>query len=97
MADVSFTEAALADLAHIYEWSEAEFGPEVADVYMAKLKQSFELLSRHPEAGTLRTNLRKPYRALPCRSHRIFYAIEDQGVRIVRVLHAAMSAERVLI
>ncbi|MFD0850020.1 type II toxin-antitoxin system RelE/ParE family toxin [Sphingosinicella xenopeptidilytica] len=96
MADVRFTEAALADLAHIYEWSEAEFGPEIADVYMAKLKMNFDLLVRHPEAGMLRTDLRKPYRTLPCRSHRIFYAVDDQGVRIVRVLHAAMSAERIL-
>lgn len=96
MADVRFTEAALADLAHIYDWSEAEFGQEVADVYMAKLKKSFALLSRHPEAGTLRTNLRRPYRTLPCSSHRIFYAVDDQGVRIVRVLHVAMSAERIL-
>lgn len=33
-------------------------------------------------------------RSVPCRSHRIYYDMADDAVRIQRVLHKAMDAEK---
>jgi toxin ParE1/3/4 len=93
VAEVRLRAAADADLASILDYSVERFGEEVGEAYVASFRAAFDLLSRHPLAGAVRTEIDPPIRALPHRSHRIFYDVEDGIVWIVRVLHHAIDVQ----
>jgi toxin ParE1/3/4 len=94
VAEVRLRAAAAEDLAAILEYSVERFGNEVGEDYLRSFGQAFDLLGRHPKAGSLRADIQPPIRCLPHRSHRIFYDLDAQTVWIVRVLHHAMDVER---
>jgi toxin ParE1/3/4 len=79
--------AARAELAHIYEYSVAEFGWQVAEAYIFGLRQAFDRLLEFPFIGPIYPDVSPEVRVLLHRSHRIFYRIEGDMVLIVRVLH----------
>jgi toxin ParE1/3/4 len=94
VAEVRLRAAADADLAEILEYSIERWGEAVGEAYLAGFGEAFELLARHPLAGTLRADIHPPIRCLPHRSHRIFYDLDGETVWIVRVLHHALDVER---
>lgn len=94
MAEVRLRAKAAADLAGIFDYSLAEFGPAQAEAYLRSFDHAFDLLRRHPFSGALRTQVDPPIRSLPHRSHRILYDVDGDTVWIVRVLHYAMDLER---
>lgn len=96
MADVVFSNAAVADLSEIDEFSLAQFGEEIGDAYMHSFDAAFALLSDHPHAGVAIPDFGKAYRCLVHRQHRIFYVVEDDTILIVRILHHARDARRAL-
>jgi toxin ParE1/3/4 len=96
MAKLILTSAARADMVEIDEWGYQQFGEEVADNYSRKLHDAFGQLSGHPLSGKAVPEYGKAYRCLVHQKHRIFYAVKDDAVRIVRILHHAMDAKRVL-
>jgi toxin ParE1/3/4 len=96
VAEVEFSNAAEADLVDIDEFSEARFGDEVADIYMHGFDEAFELLKEFPLRAPLRPDLGKGIRCLVHRQHRIFYSGNADKVLIVRVVHHAMDARRVM-
>lgn len=79
--------AARAELAQIYEYSVAEFGPPVAEAYLFGLRQAFDRLLEFPFIGPVYPDVTPEIRVLLHWSHRIFYRIEDDTVLIVRVLN----------
>lgn len=93
MAEVVVSGSAENDLAHIYDWSAEQFGHAVAAEYLSAFYEVFDLLARHPKSGERRRDTARPYRALPCRSHRVLYREDGERVRIVRVLHMAQSLD----
>ena len=89
MADVGFTNSAVADLSEIDEFSLAQFGEEAGEAYMHGFDRAFALLRDHPRAGAATPEYGKVYRCLVHQKHRIFYTVETDKVLIVRVLHHA--------
>ena len=96
MADISFTNAAVADLIEIDEFSLTQFGEEAGEAYMHGFDKAFELLRDHPRAGAAAYEYGKTYRCLVHQKHRIFYTVDIDNVLIVRVLHHARDAKMVL-
>lgn len=96
MAEVTFSNAAVADLSVIDEYSLAQFGEEVGEAYMHGFDKEFALLRDYPLVGKATPKYGKDYRCLMHRRHRIFYTVEKDVVRIVRILHHAMDAKSAL-
>ena len=96
MAELDLSPAARADLLDIRVYSVDQFGVEVADGYFLGFDAAFALLREHPMAGAIRSDLGLGIRCLIHRRHRIFYYIEDDTVVIVRIVHQARDARRVM-
>lgn len=96
MAKLILTPAARVDMVEIDEWGFQQFGKEVADSYSRKLRSAFDQLANHPQSGKAVPEYGKAYRCLMHRRHRIFYAVNNDVVRIIRILHHAMDAKRLL-
>ncbi|MEQ1547643.1 MAG: type II toxin-antitoxin system RelE/ParE family toxin [Chakrabartia sp.] len=96
MAEVELSPAARADLAAIDDYSEEQFGREVADAYAVGFEDAFDVLERHPHAGHAASKYGKGIRCMFHRKHRIFYTVRGDIVLIVRIVHHAQHAKRAM-
>ncbi len=96
MAEIEFSNAAVEDLSAIDEYSLVQFGEEIGEAYMHGFDDGFALLQAYPFAGQATPKYGKAYRCLVHRRHSIFYTVNKDVVRIVRILHHAMDAKRAL-
>ncbi len=96
MADLEFSNAAEADLESIDEYSQTQFGDEVAETYMLGFQSAFSLLQSHPLAGEEKAELGRGVRCLVHRRHRIFYHYVNDLVFVIRIIHHAQDAGRAL-
>lgn len=96
VAKVSFSNAAVADLCAIDEYSLTQFGEEIGEAYMHGFDKVFALLKDYPLAGSEASKYGKAYRCMMHRRHRIFYVVDDEMVLIVRILHHAVDAKLAL-
>ena len=71
----------------------AEDSPRNAVRFIERLTQKFVVLGRHPMIGRARPELRSDLRSFPCGAYLILYRIVDDGVEIVRVVHAARNLD----
>jgi toxin ParE1/3/4 len=95
-ARLRLSSAAETELEAIDAYSFEQFGDEVAASYMHGFDELFDLLRRYPLAGKDTCELGKGIRSLTHRSHRIFYQVNKDQILIVRILHHAIDARRVL-
>jgi toxin ParE1/3/4 len=91
---LSLSEDAEADLQEIARYSGSRWGRERARRYVRDLRTKLELLREHPELGPPADQIRAGLRRYSYVSHHIFYRIEPDAVRIVRILHKQMQVER---
>lgn len=83
------SNAAKADLKHIYIEGAALFGEAQADTYFKGLFAVFETLAEFPSMARLRTEIEPPVHGHPHKSHIIFYDVLDSGdIEIIRIRHA---------
>lgn len=97
MKRLDIKAAARAELAQIYDYSVAEFGPTVAETYLAGLRNTLDHLLEFPFMGTIYPDVIPEIRVILYRSHRVFYRIEGDKVLIVRLLHKMRDAQAVQI
>lgn len=81
------SEAAKNDLQEIYEFGIYKFGHTQATKYLYGLQGHFDTLTKNPEIGKQRDEIKAGLYSLPHVSHVIFYRILLDRIRIVRVLH----------
>ena len=86
---------ARAELAQIYDYSVAEFGPKVAEAYLTGLRNTFDRLLEFPFIGTIYPDVTPDVRVTIHRSHRVFYRIDGDEILIVRILHKMRDARAV--
>lgn len=94
MAAYRLSSKAAADLDGIYEYTILNVGLEQARIYLSGLHERFQALADNPKLGRTATELSPGLRRFVHESHVVFYMAKDNGVRIVRVLHQSMDAER---
>jgi len=80
-------EAAKNDLQAIYDFGIYKFGHSQATKYLEGLREYFEALTKNPDIGKQRDEIKVGLYSLPHVSHIIFYRILPYRIRIVRILH----------
>jgi len=84
------------DLKDIRDFSAAEFGSEIALNYLRDIRSSFERIRDFPWIGEESAISISPIRVLPCRSPRIYDRADEDTVTIIRILHKARNAGRLI-
>ena len=87
MMRLSYSPAARRDLLSIYKQSARQFGLAQSDRYRTGLLQALNFLAEHPRAAAEHEGYITPFRYHPYQSHMIFYRIDGDVLRIMRVLH----------
>jgi toxin ParE1/3/4 len=82
------------DLIGIYVYSVEVHGERQAKSYLDEIEAGIRRLIREPSRGRDRSSLRPGYWSVRVRHHVIFYVFDDAHVRIRRVLHERMDADR---
>lgn len=91
--EILFSPRATADIDHIYDHTEANWGIDQAKKY-TQLKFACHGLAELPRSGRLAHTIRKGYSVLNCGSHNIFFREEHSRIVIVRILHNRMDFKR---
>lgn len=91
---LELSRAAQADLTDIRDYSLDRFGPEKTLAYLDSIERAFRRIVQYPECGATRPSLHPALRSVTCQSHRIYYSVDHEVVRVVRILHMAMDAEQ---
>lgn len=94
MADFRLSSQAVSDLSGIADYTIEAFGIEQARRYRDGLEAGFQNLAENPMLGHCADHLAPKLRCLEHQSHVIFYMPQDDGVLIVRILHASMEASK---
>lgn len=90
-----FRPRARADLAAIWDYTAARWGPGQADSYLRKIVERCEEAARNGRVGRDASAIRAGYRMIASGSHIVFYRIaDDDGLDVVRILHGAMDLPR---
>lgn len=94
---ISFTQAALDDLAGIDHATAVTWGVAQAERYLNFLSAEIKSLAESPDLGRIveqRPHLRvytaKLRKRRAAHGHRIIYQVVGDGILVVRVLHTAM-------
>lgn len=94
MRPLSLSVSAQADLAGIARHSEQAWGPARKKLYMAAIGRRLTLLRVRPFVGAAREDIAPSYRSLRCAAHMIFYRVDANQIRVLRVLHVKMDPHR---
>lgn len=87
MTQYRLTRAAIADLDGIWDYTNATWGPEQANTYVADLFGCFARAVATPEAGRDRSAFVPGARSLVSGRHLVFYRQIEGQVVILRVVH----------
>ena len=85
MRKFRLAHAARRDLEDIWDYIAVD-NPKAADTYMIQLVDKFHLLTREPEIGRDRPEVRAGLQSLPVKKHVIFYRFIENRIEIIRVL-----------
>jgi toxin ParE1/3/4 len=83
---------AAADIAEIWDYI-AEDSIAQADAWVDRLDETLRLPATQPRMGRLRDESSPGLRSLPFGRYVIFYEPLDDGIDVVRVLHAARDVD----
>jgi len=84
---LSIAQAACADIDEIWVHAATEWSIEAANRLRESIGKQFSLLHRNPFAGRSRDELSSGLRSLPSGKYLIFYRVESDAVRVIRVIH----------
>jgi toxin ParE1/3/4 len=96
MKRITISRAARSDLVEIWEYIASE-NIQAADRIRNEIITRFEMLLRFPEIGRRRDDLKRGLRSFPVKKYLVFYFVEEDGIRIARVLHGARAIESVFV
>jgi toxin ParE1/3/4 len=85
---------AAIDIRGILKYTLRRWGVAQHDDYAAKLERGLERLVDYPESGRARDDLRPGYRSFQVEQHVVYYWLDGDVVRVVRVLHEKMDAQK---
>ena len=76
----------------ILAYTRQQWGENQRNDYREALNRSFDSLRANPELGRARDDLPPGVRSLVVRQHIVFYRLEADTIRVLRVLHGRMNA-----
>ena len=87
MPKLRISRKAHADLREIARYTVERWGAEQAEVYIAALKMSFQIVVQAPRMGRLCDAVSSGLRRHEQGKHVVFYRTVPGGIHVVRVLH----------
>jgi len=90
---IQLSNKAFDDLRKIGRYTQGRWGRQQRNLYLKKLDESFNMIAREPEIGTPCDYLREGYRKYYVNRHLIYYALNRDRVKIIRVLHQRMDVD----
>jgi toxin ParE1/3/4 len=94
MSRFTLSPRARADIEEIWDYTEARWSRDQAEIYVRQIKTAIENLAADPSRGRACDDVRAGYRKYPVGSHVAFYRVTPDGIDIVRILHGRMDFER---
>ena len=94
MTAYTLSPLAQADIAGIWDYTEARWGAAQAERYVRELQCAIERAAGDPDAGRPCDDIRPGYRRISAGAHVLFFRRVDDQVIIMRVLHGRMDFER---
>lgn len=94
MSEYRLRRAARDDLELIWDYTVEEWGADQAEAYLLSIMNCFEELSKNPEMGRKREDLRAMTRSFPKEQHVIFYEVIDADIEILAVVHQSADIDR---
>ena len=79
--------AAKSDLRNILQFSIDNWGNNTATSYMSYLEKQLKLVRDHSHIGNPCPEFQLFVRSRSCKSHVIYYRVDEQTVEIIRILH----------
>ena len=83
------------DIKRIYLNGARSFGVRQADTYQTGLLDTLKLIASNPLLAHERLGFSRPVRIHQYQSHLIAYSLDEQGVWVVRILHAHQNLRRI--
>ncbi len=84
------------DLEDVFDYTLEEFGLDQAISYLQSIEKVLQQLIVNPDLGRERPDIRTGLRSFPKGSHVIFYRIQTDVLKVVRVLHGSRDVLRFL-
>ena len=91
---LDLSQAARADLIEIHAYSRQTWGPVRATTYLNALREATRSLARGDLSGQRADDVASGLRRLVVGSHVIWFRVEGEVLRIIRVLHGSRDAGR---
>jgi toxin ParE1/3/4 len=88
---VRYSRLAESDLDEIANYTIQRWGAAQATRYLSELEDCCEGLTKNPGLGRGCDSLRAGLRRMEHGSHVIFFATEESGILVVRILHKSMA------
>ncbi len=89
-----FSPAAIRDLRSISDYTFHTWGAEQEALYLRGLWKKLEEIGIRPEAHRLRNDLVIDCRSARYGKHVIFFAVEEDRILVIRILHGAVDLDR---
>ncbi len=83
------TNEADTDLENIFEYTEKSHNQDQGILYLSNIENVFFQLSKQPNLGRLRNDIKEDIFSFPIQKHIIFYVIGTHKLIIIRVLHSS--------
>lgn len=87
------TAKAKTDLRNIWNYTEDRWGEQQADRYYRDIIKTIELLAAGKRQGRV-SFVRAGYLKYPVGRHLVYFTIENNRIKVVRVLHGNMDVDR---
>ena len=91
MSSFTLSRTAINDMKSIGSYTQKKWGIEQRKSYLRNIDDSFHLLANNPKIGLECNYVRTGLRKYNCKSHIIFYQINDSDIFIVRILHKSID------
>jgi len=86
-----------AEVDEIWSYIAVESGSvDIADRVVDAITETFLQISRHPNLGRRRDDLRRGLRSVPSGSYVVLYRVEGNNVRIFHVVHGRRDIKAVI-
>jgi len=89
--EIVYSFLAENDLLGNWLYTEEEWSPSQADIYLDQLDAKIKHLISNPKLGRNREDIRKRYRSLVVNHHLVFYKISEDEIQVIRVLHESVD------
>ena len=93
IVQLKLTPKARADLDAIWDYTARQWDEKQAEIYLASLGQTMQLLVENPGLGTKLDHVKSGYRKFPAASHLLIYKSTPTAIEVMRILHKRMDVE----